>query len=287
MNFSAILGLALTSAVIWFGVLETPDHLKSLLIPQIVLVVFGGTLSASLAVFSFRRLFGIFRFLFFGVIFKSRSRDYSVATEVVTLYFNYMLSPDKFVVDFKFHPFLVEGIGIIKKSKMSNEDLRDILESRVEFLQRQYSSDTQMLRSISKYPPVFGFIGAVGMLLHQVSETGGSLEQSLIPLLVSCLWGWVVPAVILLPLADHSEKICDDEIQTRSMIMHALIVMNSRQSVTYLTETLSGYLSVKDRKRIKEFTAKTIAQSNLNRVVNKPEKFNPSQKEEGKPKESA
>ncbi|MBK7961906.1 MAG: hypothetical protein IPK04_12345 [Bdellovibrionales bacterium] len=275
MNFSAIFGLALSFAVVWFGVVGSPENLKYFLVPNILFVILGGTFSAALIVFPLGRLIGLSRFLFFGVIFKSRSRDFQVATEAVRLYHNYMMSRDKIVIDHKFHPFLVEGVGIIKKSTMSDVDLHEILASRVDFLQRQYGSDTQMLRAIAKFPPAFGFIAAVATLLTQVSGAGAggifpSLGPGLTPLLISCLWGWLIPAVVLLPLADHSQKICDDEIQTRSMILHAVIVMNRLQSITYLTETLSGYLSVKDRKRIKEFATKIISQSNLHKVADKP-----------------
>jgi chemotaxis protein MotA len=273
MNFSAIFGLALSAAVVWFGVVGSQANLKVFLVPNILFVILGGTFAAALIVFPMGRLVGLFRFLLFGVIFKSRTQNFTVATETVRLYHNYMMSREKIVIDNKFHPFLVEGVGIIKKSTMSDADLQEILESRVAYLQHQYSLDTQMLRAIAKFPPAFGFIAAVATLLTQLSNVSGglpSLEQGMTPLLVSCLWGWLLPAVVLLPLADHSEKICDDEIQTRSMIVHAVLVMNRLQSVTYLTETLSGYLSVKDRKKIKEFATKIIAQSNLHRVADKP-----------------
>lgn len=51
MNFSAIFGLSLSFAVVWFGVVGSPENLKHFLVPNILFVILGGTFAAALIVF--------------------------------------------------------------------------------------------------------------------------------------------------------------------------------------------------------------------------------------------
>lgn len=272
MNKSSVLGFHLAFLVIYLGVLHNSPNPSLFLDPHALILVCGGTLAAALIAFPINKLGKIFDFLFLRVLFKSRSSDLEVAKDLFFIYHEQKMSGDVLLVDPNSHPFLVEIAVMLNKTKINIQDLNRLLTDRINFIKKAYLADAKILNSLAKFPPAFGLLGAsTGMISMMIGLGKGGADQigpAMAVALVATFWGIAVANLILLPLSDHATKVAAEEVHTRTMIKKAIILMLENCSQSLLLEELSGYLPIRDRRILKDYSKKLAENSDTKVDIN-------------------
>jgi len=257
MNSSAALGLVVAFLVLWFGVISPAPNPMLFLDAHAIILVCGGTIAAAMIAFPIKRLIHLAEFFIFGVLFKTKKTNQEVAQQVIIAKYYHSQGRIEHMPVMELHPFLVEALMILKGDKYTDQQLYDLLETRIESIKQDYMTDGKILNALAKFPPAFGLLGAsTGMIVMMTNLGKGGAETiggAMAIALVATFWGIAIANFLLLPLSDYATKSSGDDIRIRRMIADGIITMNQGQSLKYLAEKLAGHLSIADRNQFKHY----------------------------------
>lgn len=222
-----------------------------------IILVCGGTIAAAMIAFPIKRLIHLAEFFIFGVLFKTKKTNQEVAQQVIIAKYYHSQGRIEHMPVMELHPFLVEALMILKGDKYTDQQLYDLLETRIESIKQDYMTDGKILNALAKFPPAFGLLGAsTGMIVMMTNLGKGGAETiggAMAIALVATFWGIAIANFLLLPLSDYATKSSGDDIRIRRMIADGIITMNQGQSLKYLAEKLAGHLSIADRNQFKHY----------------------------------
>ena len=274
MNFSSLVGIVFALSVLWFGVIHPAPNPALFLDSHAIILVCGGTLAAALIAFPAKKLLNLLSFFLFGVLFKRKKSNQEVAQEVIVSHFYYSSHRLEQMQIQDCHPFLVEALSVLKSHNYTDQQLFDLLDTRIESIKQDYLADGKILNALAKFPPAFGLLGAsTGMIVMMTNLGKGGAETigpAMAIALVATFWGIAIANFVLLPLSDYATKTSQDDIRIRRMIADGIVAMNQRQSIKYLAEKVAGHLSIADRSTFKSFVKRrliSLPQSDYNEMV--------------------
>jgi chemotaxis protein MotA len=254
MNKSLLTGVLFGIGTLWFGVFESISNPKFYMDPHALILVLGGTLSASLIAYPYRQLITLGDTLLTWFI-RKKTPDYRVVEELYEVSIQYMKYKN-LASSLEFtHPFINEGFMFIVSDSYSLEQIQDILVKRIVAFRKKMQNDGKILTAISKYPPAFGLLGAsTGMISMMLNLNGGGTQKigsSMAVALVATFWGVCIANLIFLPLSDFANKIAQDEAHTRMIIMEGLILIKKNEQPLMIAEILKSHLHPADRKKVR------------------------------------
>jgi chemotaxis protein MotA len=257
MNFSSFFGMIIAVSVLYFGVfIDSPNKLMFLNSHALILVL-GGTCAAALISYPTSTLKNLVRFSLLGFLFKVRRNDFLVATQILEVHFacqSMQIGP-KTQIDENFHPFLGEGLALLKRRKFSKEELEQILDSRIHIVKKTYMNDAKIIKALAKFPPALGLLGTTAGAISMMTQLQGDFEQigpMLAGALVSTFWGLALSHLMILPLADYAIKVGVEEVHTREMIAKAVVMIEGAESSHVLFEKVAGYLPIAERRKYRQ-----------------------------------
>ena len=234
MKFSALTGLVLAAIVFVASALLSFTNAGVLIDFKSALIVFGGTITTTLICFSFREVNGLFKVFFRRVIFGKVVDPTLTIIELTNLAKAARKGKTNFeraVKELK-HIFLKDGAQILywAEENISDDELRDLLETRVAMQHERYMTEANQLKSVSQFPPAFGLMGTtMGMiaLLQNLNDGGGEgLGQAMAIALITTLYGLVLSNFILAPIAENLSRQSQEEFFVRRMIVEGLMLIH-------------------------------------------------------------
>ncbi len=258
MNFSAILGIMAAFAVFFGAIFSATNNVNIFINGHAFLIVVGGTVAAALISFPISQLWRIQKVVFRKVIGKYGASSYVIIHEIVKLAEWHREDPNlvRDKLNSVSYPFLREAMALYLDGGVPAEKIDSILKKRAEVIFLKYESEAHLFRSISRFPPAFGLLGAVmGMItLLQGLGSPDSFKQigpAMAMAMVATMYGIAIANLVLIPLAENLSKLNKEEFLNRSIVIDGVKLIRSGDHPLIVEESLNSYLPPGERQEKK------------------------------------
>ncbi len=226
------------------------------------LIVIGGTISAALLSFSASNMWALFKVFLNRVLRGHLSRYSEVITEIVDLAKGYRENESylKEKVESLQTPFLKEAIELMIQGGLSPQDIDLILMKRAQTTFKRYEEDSQMFKTLAKFPPAFGLLGAVVGMVALMQGLGGvdaiaTVGPAMAVALVATLYGIAIANFIFIPLGENLGKHNRSDKIIRQMVMDGVKLIRQKKHPLVVQENIKSYLLPSERHQIEDAAA--------------------------------
>jgi chemotaxis protein MotA len=256
VNFSAVIGFFICVGVLFLGVTESEGARAILLNKHAILVVLGGTIASTFVSFPISKVVSL-TFVALKKLIGISGKDFKgIITEVIGIAEQAQRDPGaiKNVVGNVKDPFLKEGLQLLIDGA-TEEQLSDIMRTRIETFKRRHIAEANMFRTIGKFPPAFGLLGTTLGMITLLNQLGGPDAQKLVgPAmaigLVATLYGISITNFILIPIAENLSSLGAEDYAARNMTLEGLLMIKRKIHPILVEEKMKSYLLPSERPQL-------------------------------------
>ena len=246
MNQSTVIGL-LGGVVLLIGmIVMSPDHIGAFFNLPGLIVVIGGTLTATFVSRPINDVYRVLRTLpdLFRDEKTSGQTDYAPLLRFAGWYRHGNLRAAERELAAVGNPFLKAGLRQIVDG-CSVEDLRKSLQWRMSGLRTREYGQAQIMRSMAAFAPAFGMLGTLFGLVHMLSGLGDSgldeIGGIMAFAMITTLYGIVASNLFFKPLAIKMERRTNQRLMQMGMLMEGILLVHERRHPTIIKETLEAF----------------------------------------------
>lgn len=216
-----------------------------------LLIVCGGTFTASLVSFKYEQLLIVRK-----VLFSAYKTPIKRETEIVNILIDLSIrSRMEGVLSLQRQEnetsilFLRRALGCLVDGYQI-EQIRDILNTEMYFFKLRREDSERITRAIADYFPAFGIIGSVVGLITMIGGIGDtSVILKAIPIaLTSTLYGLIFANFFFLPFASVIKERTNQELLLQKIILEGVIAISSEMNSVILKTKLESFLTPSERK---------------------------------------
>ncbi|TRW45636.1 motility protein A [Georgenia yuyongxinii] len=241
MDLATIVGLVVAFAAVWGAMTIEGTHVSSILLPGPIVIVFLGTIGAGLAGGMLKDAIHAVKQLPRAFVSKAPRQGATIPT-VVRLSDRarreglLALEDDAREIE---DDFLRDGLTAAIDGA-DPEDLRALLEDRIDTKRRQDKVASGFFNSLGGYAPTIGIIGTVVSLVHVLENLTDpdSLGPLIAAAFVATLWGILSANMIWLPIASRLKRLSDLECAQMEVTLEGLIALQSGANPRMVNERL-------------------------------------------------
>jgi len=261
MNLLSVVSFLLAAAVFLISALTSTDNPMAYVDAHGALIVLGGSIAATAISFQLDRVFLMLK-VFWNRTIRGKKPNYvNIIKELMRLAEAYRNdSPDlKKLVDGSPDFFIKEAMTTLLDDVVEHDRLETILRNRVETIYQRYNDDASRFKSMGKYPPAMGLMGAVlGMiaLLGGLGKPGAekTVGPAMSVALVATLYGIALANLVVIPIGENLTE-CAKETRTKNLIIvEGVRLIAERTNPIVLAEELNSYLLPGERIDWKKLT---------------------------------
>jgi len=244
-------GILVLAGVLYFGIFHGFKAADIFFNEHALILVFGGTLGVTLLCYPFALLLEVFDFLVYGFLFKKNQSKTNIVFNLLESI--HRLSANTHTVkQMKFaHNFTADALGILADPKYKIEDVETVLESIKVSFNNKYSNHAKVMLNISKFPPALGLLGAstgmISMMVNLGSGGAASIGAAMAVALTATFWGIALANFAFLPLADYANRLAEDDLYLRELIIDATILTKEGVEFSIISEAIANRLPVYER----------------------------------------
>lgn len=258
MNLSMPIGFLCGGLVLFFGVFHEMDNSNVLISAHAFIIVVGGTMTAALICFPLKHFFNMLKVLITAVLGTRHGPILRTINEIVELSLN--LNNGSSIAELiprVRNPFLKESLKLMESGGLSDQELFEVLEKRIEVQNEMYQRDSATFRTIGKFPPAFGLIGtSVGMISllqglgspDAFSKIGPAMSLAL----VATFYGLVFSNFILIPIGENLNHACESDLLIRRLVIDGIRLLRNGTHPLLVNEHLRSYLAPAQRNKMKK-----------------------------------
>lgn len=255
-----LLGLGLLGLAVFLGASEADVPILKLWHTVSLLIVLGGSLSATAIAFKMKdvlRLFGLLKMIF-------RDDNFTLADvveDICSLSVSYRksrkdleeaLSKAPESMPFRMHP-VHDGCEFILQGTKP-DDIETIMLNMEEYRDKRETNDGKVMKTLGIYAPAFGMVGTliglVFMLAGMGSGSGGSdasqgmakLMESMAVALITTLYGAVFANFLFLPFADKLKGKNDAKKIESALCTEGVLLIAHKKHPLEIKARLNAYL---------------------------------------------
>jgi chemotaxis protein MotA len=267
MDVSILAGFAAGLAVLALAMLLGHVPPEILLHPEALLIVFAGTLTATVAGAGRDMTLRALRALFFRGGAENRlspRQAVSQAMDVAVFVRDEGILALQPVVDSVDLPFFRKGLFLLLDNRPV-KFIRDSLSTDMEIRHRQALDEARVFEIAGGYAPTMGIIGAViGLVyvLQGMSAPGltSPMGRDIAGAFIATLYGVAFANLFLLPAAARLRRRAREEWQIRALLLEAVLGIYAGEHPLLLEERLNAFGAADDT-RIPERSIQTQAES--------------------------
>lgn len=251
MNFSSFIGFALAGAVFGTALMTSSKNYMVFFDTHAILIVIGGTVSASCICFPIGKVMGMVK-VFLRRILGGGKRDYMVIIdEIVALAAANRRGKQAFegAVNKVKDPFLKDAAQVLfwLDAEISKEELRDLLETRASTVFERYSSEANIFRVMSKFPPAFGLLGTTLGMISLLQSLGNadaknSIGPSMSIALVATLYGIVFANFVFVPIAENLTAQTKEDLVSRRIVVEGVMLIADDKPTAFVEEKIKSFI---------------------------------------------
>lgn len=246
IDFTALSGLIFGLIIIVAGIAMGQVPLSTILNPEAILVVFGGTLTATLVSFDQNTLSRAI-----DAMVRCFYKQQLTIGECVT----YMMDVVSYVrkqgvlslnstlghIDI---PFLKKGLSLVIDNR-DEQFIRNSLSTELEVVYREEMDYARVFETAGGYAPTMGIIGAVIGLIHVVSsfDDPAQLGMGIAQAFSATLYGVALANLLLLPLAGKLKQKARDQWLMKTLLLEGIVSIRNEEHPYLVEEKLTAFLS--------------------------------------------
>ncbi|HIE12856.1 MAG TPA: flagellar motor protein [Desulfotomaculum sp.] len=250
MDLAAIIGITIGAASLVIGFLSEGGHITMLIAPSAMLIVFGGTLGATMAGFALHEIMLIPK-LFKVILFSKPINPVQLIETIVQLaekarregllYLENQLKE----ID---SPFLRKGVQLVVDGT-DPEVVRSIMETEMYAMQERHKLGQEIFNQAGGYAPTMGIIGTVMGLIHVLGSLSDpeSLGPAIALAFTATLYGVCSANVFYFPIAARLKNLSAKEEIAYMMMIEGLLALQAGNNPILIRERLTAYLRPKQR----------------------------------------
>jgi chemotaxis protein MotA len=251
MNKASVTGILLGITAVLGGNLIEGGSLGSILQGSAALIVFGGTLGATILSFSMRDIMLALRLLKEVFVNKRNlPKDYSIINEIINFSAKArksgLLSLDN-DVSFIRYGFFKRAVGLVVDG-VEPEILNNTLEQENRTFEEERNRASKVFQAAGGFAPTIGIIGAVLGLIHVMENLSDPtmLGSGIAIAFVATIYGVASANLIFIPIAKRLTNNTKYEIYLRELIIDGVLGIQAGRNPFYLREQLNSYVSGKE-----------------------------------------
>ena len=254
MNFLTIIAFGIAIAIFMVTVLTSTKDPSSLIDMHGILIVIGGTISATAISFRLDRILLMFK-IFFNRVIRSQKINYvDVIKELMNAAEVYRKTPEQMNshIDSLKDPFMKEALTLLTEGILEHEDRQRVLLNRVNTVYQRYSGDAKQFQAMGKFPPAMGLLGAVlGMvaLLASLGEEGAEerIGPAMSVALVATFYGIALANFLIIPIAENLTESAREIRVKNFIIVEGVKLISQKKNAIVVAEELNSFLLASER----------------------------------------
>lgn len=254
MAVKAIAGLIVSFASL--GIALTLEHISfgSFMNISAILIIFGGTLGATMFSFPISNVLNTPR-----ILLKALSEEKYDPGEIINVLVNFaskarregLLALERDIKSLE-NEFLRKGVELVVDGN-DPELVRDILETQLNFVENRHRVGQGIFEQMGGYSPTMGMIGTVAGLIGVMSslKDPSELGPRVALAFVAAFFGIAMANLVFLPIANKLKVQSHEEILQGHLMIEGILSVQAGDNPRIVEEKLKAFLSPKDRSKIK------------------------------------
>lgn len=246
MDRSSIVGIGLGLIILAAAMALGHVPIKTLLNPEALLIVFGGTLTTTLVGFNQRTIMNALK-----ALSTSTPEGRLPLNDAVTYVMDVVLfirdegilaiQPMLETIEL---PFFRKGLMLVLDNR-PEKFIRDSLSTEVEVVYRENMDYARVFETAGGFAPTMGIIGAVIGLIHvvQAFKDPAQLGQGVANAFSATLYGVALSNLFLLPLAAKLRQRAKDEWYIRTLLIESILSIRAGEHPMLIEERLNAFQS--------------------------------------------
>lgn len=254
MDLAAIVGIILGITVMVMGVLVKGD-LGIFWDAASVMIVFGGTVAATLVNYPLRQITGLIGIL--RVAFMERRQTPGETIQLLVGLAQkarreglLAMEEDAEAIE---DAFMRKELQLVVDAQ-EPELVRNVLEIELAYLEERHKNGQGILESMADYSPAFGMIGTlIGLITMLGSLTDPeTIAGGIAVALITTLYGVILANLLWKPLAGKLRVKTEAETLLREMMIEGILSIQAGENPQVVEEKLTSFLAPRDRKKEEE-----------------------------------
>lgn len=253
MNIFSILGLIISTAVLYFGLKLSSDKFSIFVDYPSLFIVFGGTAATIAICFQLNRLYMLVK-IFFKRLISGKRYDYAKTIHNIMTYADEYRKGTtiRSLIDKVDDLFFKEALTMIDDGILSKEDAIKLLDERNENMFNHHMTDANRFKTVAKFPPAWGMIGTTIGMIVLLSNLGGEdaikmIGPAMSIALITTLYGAVASNALFLPVAENLVDSAKEIYLKNKIIIEGVRLLTQKQNPIIVAERLNSYLQPADR----------------------------------------
>ncbi len=245
MDFLTIAGITLAVAAVIGGNFIEGGHIDSLLQLTAFMIVFGGTIGATMVqapLATFKRAMRLVVWVIKPPTVQGQEQIESILEWSQVARRDGLLGLES-LIEQQSDAFVAKGLQLLVDGT-EPEAIRAMLEVEVESQEQRDNAAAKIFEAMGGYSPTLGILGAVLGLIHVMnnladpSKLGGGIATAF----VATVYGVGSANVIFLPVANKLKSIIAAQIRFREMIVEGLVSISEGENPRAIETKLQGFL---------------------------------------------
>ena len=250
MDLATIIGFVLAWGAFFGSVIMEGGDLKAMINPSAMVLVFGGTIGASMMSFPLSAIISLPTIVKNAFVGKKEDLTHVIKTlvgfaERARREGLLALEDEAKNID---DPFLQKGIQLAIDGT-DPELVREIMQTEIAFLSARHHTGANLFATMGGFAPTLGVIGTVAGLVHMLANLSdpGSMGPSIAAAFIATLYGVSSANLLFLPLSNKLKHASTEEVLAREMTMEGILAIQSGDNPRIVEEKLKAFLSPKLR----------------------------------------
>jgi len=250
VDIASIIGIVLGIAALVGGNALEGGTTAHLLQPSAALIVFGGTLGATLLSFSMHDIFNALKSL--GLVFGGKpSSPEEVIGEIIGSLSRArkmgLLALEQHLKTLR-NAFLQKGLGLVVDG-MAPEMIRELLHQEIATYEETMKKASRVFEAAGGYSPTIGILGAVMGLIQVMRNVAdpSKVGSGIAVAFVATIYGVASANLLFIPIGKKIMYRLREEILIRELIVEGILGVNSGVNPYFLRARLNSFLAAHEK----------------------------------------
>ncbi len=249
MDLGIVIGLAIGLAGLIVSYLIDGGELTALLNVSAFILIFGGTIGATMVSTSFKEMVkvpALLRKVLFG---NDQMEPEAIIAPLVQFAQKArkegLLALQEEISRRKIHPFLVRGLQLVIDGA-DEQSVRNILSTEIESMRHRHQKGAEIFATMGGYAPTMGIIGTVMGLVHVLAQLGegadtAKLGQGIAVAFMATFYGVFSANLLFLPLGGNLKAKSDEELFLYKVMVEGILGIQAGQNPRMLEQKLRSF----------------------------------------------
>lgn len=246
MNVATVIGIICGISVLSYATYLSTDSARVFVNMPGLAIVLGGTLASTFICFPLKEVMRVFNT--FLIALKREELPINNYIDEIVKIARDASSKGKVHLERALpgieNEFLQNAIQMLVDG-YSREEIKEILETRIEQTYQQEISSAGIYRTMSKLSPAYGIIGTLIGLIGMMQSMSGGLAQigsQMAVALTTTLYGILLANLLFLPIAIKVEKRIEERVALMCVIRDGVLFIKDKTPAAIVLDKLKAYL---------------------------------------------